>query len=202
MEKFEFYKWNTKMDLVKLNSFNPNVANIISIEDAINIIQQDTTLAIEKNIIPKWVEELGETGRRGEIIALNYLCTIYNKVEWVSDNARLGYDIVADDFKFEIKTTKSNNNIFCISKHELLTADKFNEQYRLFFIRIDNQMVEGYLFKNLYEILGLNYNEIIKSSAVLVKSECSITAIDYRVILSDEVLELAQYIDLNIYGIV
>ncbi len=202
MEKFKFYKWNIKMDLVKLNSFNLNEAKVISMENANNNTHQDTISAIEKNIIPKWVEKLGETGRRGEIIALNYLSTIYNMVEWVSDNARLGYDIVADDIKFEIKSTTGNNNTFCISKHELLTADKFNEQYRLFFIRFDNQMVEGYLFNNLYEILGLSFNEIIKSSAVKVKNDCSITAIDYRVILSDEVLGFAQYIDLSKYGIV
>jgi len=201
MEKLEFYKWNKKMDLVKLNSFIPTKANIISIEYAINITQQDTILTKEKNIIPKWVQKLGETGRRGEIIALNYLRTIYNKAVLV-DNDRLGYDILADDIKFEIKTTKSNNNSFFISKNELLTADMCNEQYRLFFIQIDNQTVKGYVFNNFYEILGLNYNEIIKNSAVLVKNECSITAVNYSVVLSDEVFEFAQYIDLNKYAIV
>lgn len=70
---------------------------------------------------------------------------------------------------------------------------------RLLFIQIDNQKVEGYIFEDLYEILGLSYNEIIKNSVLPAKNNCTITATNYMVTLSDEVLEFAQYIDLSKY---
>lgn len=183
---------------ISLNSF------LVSSIQPINIIGEVDTGAntyedfkyIEDSNLPKWVEKLDEIGKLGEQIALRYLKTIYNPVKWVADNAKLGYDILAEDNLFEIKTTISSNT-FYISQNEILTAYKNRNKHYLFFIKIFCGNPIGYIIPDVFSTLELDFEQCIQKSNIIENKYITMVSKEYKISFESDYLDSLDYIDLS-----
>ncbi len=160
-------------------------------------IYEDFICGDEKGL-PNWVEKLDEIGKSGEIIALKYLKTIYSPVKWVADNARLGYDILADDNLFEIKTTISSNT-FYISQNEILTAYKNRNRHYIFFIKILYGKPIGYIIPDIFATLELDFELCIQKSNIIENNYITMVSKEYRISFESDYLDSLDPIDLSAY---
>jgi hypothetical protein len=109
--------------------------------------------------VPGWVKNNMKLGAFGEKIAEEYLSQFYPNIERVSmKDDSLGYDLEADENKFEVKTSENNGVAFYISINQLKTANRLTDKYNLFYINIDNakQLITGFIINDPIKILNLN----------------------------------------------
>lgn len=195
MNNYKTTSLDTSLNSFIVSTVNPFII-IRKINDETNSYE-DFANAQETNL-PKWVEKLDELGRLGEIIALKYLKTIYTPVKWVADNARLGYDILADNNLFEIKTTISSNT-FYISQNEILTAYKNRNNHYLFFIKILHEKPIGYIIPDIFTTLELDFEQCIQKSNIIENNYITMVSKEYRISFESEYLDSLDPIDLSEY---
>jgi hypothetical protein len=141
----------------------------------------------------KHLETLKKIGKMGETIALNYLQSKninfkYNNVKLESNDFEKGYDIKADDIKYEVKTTTKSINTLEISYHELETAHREYEsgnQYKLFFIKINESksLAEGYIFDNIFDAFQIKWSDMFFPP--MPYSNVKVEPYSYRITLQD-----------------
>lgn len=114
-----------------------------------------------KSKLAEWVNKKNETGKLGENIAFQYLQTRFDTVLPATKDS-YGYDIQADNLYFEIKTSKSNRQEFFITINELKTADKYREDYCIFYIEINKARSEafGYIVKHPFGSFEITLPEL------------------------------------------
>jgi hypothetical protein len=107
-------------------------------------------------------------GLKGERYVYAHLMTVYSKVEWVSENAKLdqvfaqgeaglGYDMKYEDkqentFFVEVKTSTGDEESFFISANEIEFAEKHGSNYEIIFVTKinDDNLRKFYRLKNLF----------------------------------------------------
>lgn len=185
---------------ISLNNFIVSSVNPFKIIRQINgdINTHEDFKCTDETNLPKWVEKLDEIGKSGEIIALKYLETIYTPVKWVADNARLGYDILADNNLFEIKTTISSNT-FYISQNEILTAYKNRNSHYLFFIKILYGKPIGYIIPDIFATLELDFEQCIQKSNIIENNYITMVSKEYKISFESDYLDSLDPIDLSEY---
>lgn len=140
----------------------------VSIEEEVDAAEKK---ALEESIIQEnegdlsWLDDNKTTGEIGEILALEYLKTLYSKVYDVSENAKKGYDIEVRENGcvrgFEVKTSRTKIG-FHITFNELKVATEKQDDYYLFFIHEDvaDEEYEGYIIQNPIKLFNINFTEL------------------------------------------
>ena len=112
-----------------------------------------------------WLDENKTTGEIGEILALEYLTTLYTDVSDVSSDTKRGYDLEVEEKDcikgFEVKTSKSRLG-FHITFNELKVAAEKQDNYYLFFIHEDvtDEKYEGFIIQNPIKKFRINFFEL------------------------------------------
>lgn len=141
---------NYKID--RIQNPKPKIQNTIIEDEA------------DDNKIPDWLEawrkQCETLGRFGEELAIEWLKSKGLKPKDVSKEYSKGYDIEVEDEGYEVKTSAIDR--FYISINEFNTANKMQNKYHIFFVKIDNKQkqIYGYDITNPIEFLELDYDNI------------------------------------------
>jgi hypothetical protein len=157
------------------------------LEEFISPTNQDDSLA-------EWVIQRQINGKLGEKIAKAYLQGQFSNVIQAKDDS-YGYDILANDQCFEVKTSTSKQHFFIITENELETADQYKERYHIFYIMLNKAHVDaiGYIIDNPLSNFGITLTELLSP---IETTEISFKVIAYKVMLGDY-LEKVEKIELT-----
>ncbi len=144
--------------------------------------------------LAEWVNQKNKIGKLGENIAHQYLQTKFKSVH-PPLNDSYGYDIQADDRYFEVKTSTSKRRDFFITINELKTADKYKENYCIFYIMLNKAKSEafGFIIKNPFGSFEISLSELSQSAP---RGNVNFDAVVYRIQLGN-FLEAIEKIDLS-----
>jgi len=147
-----------------------------------------------KSELAEWVSKKNETGKLGENIAFQYLQTKFTNIRPAPKDS-YGYDIQADNQYFEIKTTKSNKQEFFITINELKIADKYKENYSIFYIELHKAKsgAFGYIIKNPFGSFEITLPELSQS---IQRGSVNFDAVVYKIQLGN-FLDATEKIDLS-----
>lgn len=188
MSNFTFYDISEIIPTIIVKNFNPLI--IVGSEP----FQQKLPLYNAEAPQLDYFENAKEVGKQGEIIALNYLLTQFDIVEDVSLDAKLGYDIKADDYFYEVKTSCRASNIFFISTNELAVAYRNVQRHRLMFIKITDSTVVGYVIEDMFKVFHISWEDISQN---IGSQGVNIIATKYCFELPDNHLKQFETIDLT-----
>lgn len=148
----------------------------------------------EEPIQPKFAYQIG---RCGECIAKKYLETkLFNNVKDRTKEYTLGYDLQADEFQVEVKTTIKETNCFEISFNELNKMDQNKEISYLFFIKIKKDSVFGWFILNPINQFSFPL-EALKN--IFTNDNISVDSTKVRITINEEFLKTQDMIDLSLY---
>lgn len=156
------------------SNYSSNFFSYQSVKTPTEIVSQlfignentSTNISDKENSIPNWVEENTKRGALGEYLAKKYLMEIENKnIISVVDIPSKGYDLEwkreDEIIGYEVKTSESYNG-FHITINELQKAKFMQNNYNIFFIKIDpvTKNIEGFIIVNPVQALGIPVNEL------------------------------------------
>lgn len=166
--------------LESINYINPPEENTIKSneENACsklnNCININEIINQENASCPNWVQQNIKLGSFGESVAQKYLKKYYKDVDRVSlKSDSFGYDIIAYNNVFEVKTSTNDLIAFHITNKQLMVAKDIPNKYNLFYIHVDKEQAisNGFIIKNPIEMLDLhNYN------ATNISNSCGVSA--------------------------
>jgi hypothetical protein len=174
-----------------VRSFSP--IKILAFNNSLDALPQPQN---STSSIPAWVQNLNEIGRKGEFLAFKYLSKSYNSVSWVSDNAKLGYDIVADNEYFEIKTTENGNGFF-ISQNELIKAYKYCERYHIIFIKNLSTYPKGFFIDDVFKTFNLSFDLLNEKSNIISNAHISIESVTFKITFEGNYINKLKKIDFS-----
>lgn len=177
------------MTKVSVFDFSEMQLHSVQIRQAENSSQADIS-----DELAKWVSQKNKIGKLGENIAHQYLQTKFKSVH-PPLNDSYGYDIQADDQYFEVKTSTSKRRDFFITINELKTADKYKENYCIFYIMLNKVKSEafGFIIKNPFGSFDISLSELSQSAQ---RGNVNFDAVVYRIQLGD-FLDAIEKIDLS-----
>lgn len=151
-----------------------------------------------------WLNNQTFIGSVGEEAAFEYLTRRFSeqRVDMVSNNARLGYDIAVSletgKEGYEIKTS-GDKKLFHITYNELKVALKMLDKYNLFFIVVSwpDQKAYAYIINNPITHLGLDFNYLTRAT---ILDKVSIVPDQFIVSFADGYLQSLERIDLSDYS--
>lgn len=164
------------------------------LEDSINNDNDEGDLS--------WLDENLTTGEIGEILALEYLKTLYSDVSDVSSDAKRGYDLEVKENErikgVEVKTSRSRLG-FHITFNELRVATAKQDDYYLFFIHenVMDERYEGFIVKNPIKVFGIDFEaltEHVKCQNISIIPNHFFIKFDKGYLRSLKKIELEQYI--------
>ncbi len=199
----DFYVYAYEIDncfpTLTVSSFEPNSLIDYSnyIEPVANDISSTFSPSSSSEEEPIQQNVACQIGICGEYIAKKYLENQnFKNVNNRSTEYSLGYDLQADEFQVEVKTTIKEINCFEISINELNKMDQNKEISYLFFIKIRKDSVFGWLILNPIDQFTFPL-ESLKS--IFANDNISVDSTKVRITIIEDFLKTQDIIDLSSY---
>lgn len=185
-KRTKFNKNNTENDDNIFGLYNSTENN--EQDESDNFNSKDNNLSDSEN--SNWVQENLLRGSEGEAFVKEILIKIYGEDSVKKEPDYAGYDFIVNTKKetkrIEVKTTIDEKYPFFISINELETADKFKDEYYIYWVIMKNKKNKIYILNDPIITLNIDMNYIRRISDT---SLCEIETEEFKVKFKDETIK-------------